>query len=219
MAHEAYINSKKEVIPSVTQILSMINKKGLMDWSNWLGFKRIKYKEFLNEKALLGTIVHNKIESDIKGVEYTPYIDEITEREADKRFNRYLQWKSDCEVSPIHSELKVHNERYGGTIDFIGIVRGSFTLLDFKTSKKPQYSHFMQLGGYLNLLEATEPDIYHSIQNCSVVCFTEKSETPMIMVTKPIEDMKKYQLAFEEVYTAFITLQDILQVDWKESLI
>ena len=57
-----------------------------MDWSNWLGFKRIKYKEFLNEKALLGTIVHNKIESDIKGVEYTPYIDEITEREADKRF-------------------------------------------------------------------------------------------------------------------------------------
>ena len=41
----------------------------------------------------------------------------------------------------------------------------------------------------------------------------------MIMVTKPIEDMKKYQLAFEEVYTAFITIQDILQVDWKESLI
>ena len=210
MAHEAYINNKGEVIPSVTQILSMINKKGLMDWSNWLGFKRIKYK---------GTIVHNKIESDIKGVEYTPYIDEITEREAGKRFNRYLQWKSDCEVSPIHSELKVHNERYGGTIDFIGIVRGSFTLLDFKTSKKPQYSHFMQLGGYLNLLEATEPDIYRSIQNCSIVCFTEKSETPMIMVTKPIEDMKKYQLAFEEVYTTFIALQDILQVDWKESLI
>ena len=35
MAHEAYINNKGEVIPSVTQILSMINKKVL--WTGQTG--------------------------------------------------------------------------------------------------------------------------------------------------------------------------------------
>ena len=45
MAHLPYYNSKAHEIPSVTQIISLLNKKGLMDWSNWLGLQRIKYWE------------------------------------------------------------------------------------------------------------------------------------------------------------------------------
>ena len=112
MAHLPYYNSKAHEIPSVTQIISLLNKKGLMDWSNWLGFQRIKYRAFLDEKALLGTLVHNKIECDINQTHYSPHIDYKLEREADVRFNYYLQWKRDCKVEPKYSELRLHNERY-----------------------------------------------------------------------------------------------------------
>ena len=219
MAHLPYYNSKAHEIPSVTHIISLLNKKGLMDWSNWLGFQRIKYRAFLDEKALLGTLVHNKIECDICNTHYSPHIDYKLEREADVRFNYYLQWKRDCHVEPKYSELRLHNERYGGTIDFIGIVNGELTLGDFKTSKKPHFTHFMQLAAYLNLLQFKEPEIYDKLTNCRIICFTGKSDVPIISRSKRVEEMVEYRTAFEKLYEAFIVLNRISIEDWKGPIV
>lgn len=219
MAHLPYYNSKAHEIPSVTHIISLLNKKGLMDWSNWLGFQRIKYRAFLDEKALLGTLVHNKIECDICNTHYSPHIDYKLEREADVRFNYYLQWKRDCHVEPKYSELRLHNERYGGTIDFIGIVNGELTLGDFKTSKKPHFTHFMQLAAYLNLIQFKEPEIYDKLTNCRIICFTGKSDVPIISKSKRVEEMVEYRMAFEKLYEAFIILNRISIEDWKGPIV
>lgn len=219
MAHLPYYNSKAHEIPSVTQIISLLNKKGLMDWSNWLGFQRIKYRAFLDEKSLLGTLVHNKIECDINQTHYSPHIDYKLEREADVRFNYYLQWKRDCKVEPKYSELRLHNERYGGTIDFIGIANGEMTLGDFKTSKKPQFTHFMQLAAYLNLIQFREPELYEQITTCRIVCFTGKPDVPIVSKAMKVEEMVEYRTAFEKLYEAFKLLNTISIDDWKGSLI
>lgn len=219
MAHLPYYNSKAHEIPSVTHIISLLNKKGLMDWSNWLGLQRIKYRAFLDEKALLGTLVHNKIECDICKTHYSPHIDYKLEREADVRFNYYLQWKRDCNVIPKYSELRLHNERYGGTIDFIGTVNNELALVDFKTSKKPHFTHFMQLAAYLNLLQFKEPEIYDKLTTCRIVCFTGKADVPIISKSKRIEEMVEYRTAFEKLYEAFIVLNHISIEDWKGPII
>lgn len=217
MAHEAYYNTEGKEIPSVTQILKILNKKGLMEWSNYLGMRRIKYKEFLDEKALLGTLVHKRIECDINHTEYEPFIDTGLEMEVERRFNQYLQWKTDYNVDANHSELRLTNENYGGTIDFIGVVGGLLTIGDFKTSKKPQFTHVMQLGGYLNLIQHNDENLYNSIQSAKVICFPEHKSYVEITLSK--DDMLEYQIAFNKLYDVFNTLNTISISSWNESLI
>lgn len=218
MPHEAYYNTKNEEIPSVTQILKILNKKGLIEWSNFLGFKRIKYKELLNEKALLGTLVHGRIEQDLLEQPYTPFIDVALEREVDKRFSLYKKWKSDVNLLCSHSELRLTNDRYGGTIDCIGYMNDELSVIDFKTSKKPQFTHMMQLGGYLNLIEYNRPEIYEKLTGGAIICFPDKS-TSYITKAFTKETLLEYKNAFESLYTAFIALEKISNYHWKESLI
>ena len=56
--HVKYYNSKGEEVPSVTTVLKIFGKN-LTGWANWLGFKRINVKEFVDNKAKFGTYVHS----------------------------------------------------------------------------------------------------------------------------------------------------------------
>lgn len=217
MAHEAYYNSEGQEIPSVTQILKILNKKGLLEWANYLGIRRMKYKNVLDEKALLGTLVHKRIECDIANERYSMFFDPRLENEVLRRYNLYEAWKNEHGVEPLHSELRLHNDRYGGTIDFIGNVDGVLCIGDFKTSKKPQFTHMMQLGAYLNLVKVQNPDIFQSIQKARVICFPEKGSYIEMVCDK--DKMIEYQEAFEKLYHAFISLEAISKRDWKVSLI
>lgn len=218
MAHEKYYNSDNQEIPSVTQILKLINKKGVVDWANFLGFKRKKYKDVLNEKALLGTLVHSKIEANLLGTEYTPFIDIQIENEVDKRFKLFSLWKEFKSISCQKSEFKVNNNRYGGTIDFIGIVDGELSIVDFKTSKKPRFTHAMQLGGYMNLLEFAYPDIYNNITKAIVLCLPDKSDQFKELII-PRESIPVYQKAYEQLYESFISLNRLSKEFWNEEII
>ena len=56
--HTQYYNSKHEEVPSVTTVLKILYKEGLLEWSNYIGKKGIDYTKFMEEKANLGTAVH-----------------------------------------------------------------------------------------------------------------------------------------------------------------
>ena len=210
-----YYNTKGEEIPSVTKIINIIKKKNITSWANGLGMKRISLKPYMTEKALIGTLVHDKIEHYFTKEDSRPYLDKSIDKEVTDRFNHFLLWVEASGIKPIWQEKEFHNEKYGGKIDMLGTIGNGLVLIDFKTSKKPSSSHFLQLGGYLNLIQYCEPETYEKITHCLIVCLTDKGVEQGL---KEIEKMKKYQKAFDSCYELFNAWNAVLKMEWGEDL-
>ena len=69
MAHPDYYNKDNIKVPSVTTIMKIFYKEGLLEWSNSLGRRGISYTKFMNDRAVLGTRIHTIIEAMVKGEE------------------------------------------------------------------------------------------------------------------------------------------------------
>ena len=217
MPHSTYYDSNHKEIPSVTQILKVLNKKGLMEWSNMLGFKRINYNKFLNGKALLGTLLHDRISCYFSEKEYVPYIDESIESNVDKLFQNFIAWVNENQIHCLMSEKQFTNENYGGTLDFYGTIEGTKTaLIDFKTSKKIYATQLLQLGGYLNLIESCDKKMHDSIDLCQIVAIREDK---VLITSKTMDEMKVYKEAFTAVYKIYSIWDSILKNEWGESVL
>jgi hypothetical protein len=215
--HPSYYNSKGEEIPSVTQIISLLNHKGFMEWSNMLGFKKIKVEEYLDECAWVGTVVHNRISLTFEGK--TDFLDIGGQKgmQIDMLYKRFLAWKESAKVEMIMSEERMQNERYGGTLDLIcKYPNGCIGLIDFKTGAKVKPSHLLQLGGYLNLLESNYPELYEKISFAEVISLGGKS---IQLVSRSIEDMQLYRDTFEKIYLLRCSWMSVLNDNWNETII
>ena len=217
MAHQIYYNNEGKEIPSVTQILKILDKSGIIEWANLLGFYKIKYKPFLNEKALIGTYVHERIERFFKNedpLKGEMILDDSILKKVNIIFNRFIKWQKESKAIPIKIEESYNNNRYGGTLDCIISVDNIYTLVDFKTGKKPYSIYFLQLGAYLNLLKELDSDLYNKISFVQIISLGNG----IIVETKTIDNMIKYQKAFDLVYNIYTTWSDILLEDWGESI-
>ena len=106
---------------------------------------RFKHNDFRDERAEIGTAVHNWIEADLDGGWQYPELwdEEVIECVA--------QWKLFLEVhnmEALHVETTVWSEEngYAGTLDFYGYIDGELWLLDLKTSKNLWDGHEYQLA-------------------------------------------------------------------------
>ena len=160
--HTLYYNKHGIEVPSVTTILKILNKPSLVNWANYLGFKRLNVDEIVNEAARLGTCVHELINSILLN-EYIIYISrtDIPDYLISAYMMRFKRWLSVNTVEPILLEKSLSSEKFGGTIDFYGKVNDKitnscemkYTIIDFKTSKSIHMSMFFQLAMYCILLE------------------------------------------------------------------
>lgn len=217
MAHQSYYNHDNKEIPSVTQILKIINKSGIVEWANILGFYKIKYKPFLDEKATIGTYVHERIERYFNGKdpkENEKIFDVDIEKKVNERYNIFLIWNKGCDPKPIKIEESYNNNRYGGTVDAILEINGEVVLVDFKTSKKPYSIYFLQLGGYLNLIKELDKELYDKIAYVQVITFGKG----LLIETKYKENMHKYEDCFEFLYNLYIKWKNILETEWNETI-
>lgn len=215
--HPDYINEKGEVIPSVTQIIKILNHPGYAEWANYLGFKKLTFKTHLADLANIGTIVHERIDQWFHGVRQFPFTTPDEEMEIETKFNRFIAWAEEFDVKPIMTEERMQNERYGGTIDLVAqLSDGPITLIDFKTASGPKPQHMLQLGGYLNLMEEKKPDIYKKIELCQIVTLGGKK---LQTVTRPKEEMDVYRNAFEKIYIMRCVWLDVLADNWSEKII
>lgn len=155
MAHTKYYNSKNEKIPSVTQILSVINCPSLFYW----GVKMAKNGEcpiaYTKWTAETGTLLHSIIQFSIDGtkIEWDKYKKEQI-KIACHCAKRFFEWKSyQCEFIPIHSELKLSNELFGGTIDAIARLNSKLSLIDFKSCNEIRDTAVAQVSAYKRLAE------------------------------------------------------------------
>jgi len=156
-AHTRYMYNGKRV-PGVTTIVGVINKPALVQWANKMGLQGIDVRNYVDEKADIGTCAHYMIECDFKGIEpdlslYSEFVIE----QAINSYRKYLEWRKDQMIKPILIEDPLVCADYGGTIDAYLELNGRRVLVDIKTCKCIYGEHKIQVGGgYVNLLMVNE---------------------------------------------------------------
>lgn len=154
-AHIIYKNRAEKRVPGVTTIIGILNKPLLVGWANRLGLQGINSQGYVSDKADIGTLVHEMMFCDLKGIDVnTSFYTAIQIEIAKQSFNKYLNWKKRYLIEPIILEEGMVSEKYqfGGTIDNYCLLDGVLTLIDYKTSKALYSEHFIQVSAYRQLL-------------------------------------------------------------------
>ena len=191
--HTTYYNSKHEEVPSVTTVMKIMMKDGLIHWANYIGKRGYDYERYINNKADFGTLVHELLEADLTNREPVILGYEKMLDDAKDLVQKFKLVKQDLQITNVESEISLSCETYGGTIDIICDIMtksGPIKILgDFKTSKTIYSTQFIQLGAYLNLVKINRPETYDAIKQCVIFSITNKKITMQYM-TK--EDCEKY---------------------------
>ncbi len=152
-----YYEFNNETYPSVTTVLKMISaNEDLMRWANAMGFKRKDIKKIQDESAHFGTLVHSHIQSLVDpSITPIPFNDPLEEYSVNNIIQEFTKYFSDTKYETIFSEKSLVSSTlgYGGTLDwYVRFDNEIDALIDFKTSKKPHNTYYLQLGAYYNLL-------------------------------------------------------------------
>ena len=133
-----YVTPEGNSYPSITTILGNQPKPGLVEWRKRVG--DIEANKIMKEASSLGTAVHDLCEQYLYN-----YKLKSTNNEAIGIFNRlrFLLGNVDNIVGlelPLYSDqLKV-----AGTADCFADYNGVFSVIDFKTSKKPKKEEWIE---------------------------------------------------------------------------
>lgn len=211
--HLKYYNNLGIEVPSVTTVLKILNKPELINWANYMGFKKKKVKDILEETSYIGTIVHNLISQSTKSifVNIKHYQDN---KDIMNCYSAFKKWKKDYNITPIYSEMPLSCMEYGGTIDCIARINGtdSLILIDYKTSSGIYPTMFLQLAAYLKLL----------YENGYVVKFAgivqlDKKTGKYKFEYQPIQNLTEYIELFDKLVEVYKSWTYLLKYDWGKS--
>jgi uncharacterized protein YaaQ len=187
--HIEYYNKKGEEVPSVTTIIQLINKPSLQKWANVLGFRHQRLEDVLDKKASMGTLLHDALNRYVNGDVYSPLFKYEDENKLLKVYlNSYLGWAKKNKIKKIYTEYSLVSDKFAGTLDFYGKINDKYTILDYKTSKKPYTTHFLQLGAYTYMMEEKG----EKVEQVTILIVNEKCEEH----TKTREEIQPYIDAF-----------------------
>lgn len=167
-AHIIYKNKEGKRLCGVTTIIGVLNKPLLVPWANRLGLQGINVKDYVSDKADIGTLVHEMMFCDLSGkeVDFSYYTGKQIEI-AQNSFKKYLEWKKKHTIEPIVLEVGIVSEKYqyGGTIDNYSLIDDVPTLVDYKTCKALYLEHFIQVSGYRQPLR----EHGHKVKQCAIL--------------------------------------------------
>ena len=194
-------------LPSVTTILHFvtIDADRLLMWSNSLGFRRIKYDEELNRRAEFGTVVHEALERIMSkkpdGILHVNALEVSKLKSIISNFMEFINYNKLSPDDTLHTEISLGSSTlgYAGTCDWIGMFNGKLTLLDYKTSKKPNETMYMQLAAYNELLK--ESGIY--IEQAGILTVGEKN---VKLYMKTLEELNEYYKTFEIIHSLYLRM-------------
>jgi hypothetical protein len=154
-AHQRYKLADGTQVPGATTVLGVLDKAGLVGWANKLGLQGIDSRKFKDEAAAVGTLAHYLVERELDGqpADLSDYTQNQIER-AMHSVMAFRKWLDGRTIEPILVEGRLVSEkyRYGGKVDFFGLLAGRRALLDFKTSKAIYPEHKAQTASYVKLL-------------------------------------------------------------------
>lgn len=159
---KGYFNAQGKRVPGTTTVIGRFKDSGgLIHWAWDLGMQGINYNDVKHNAADIGTIAHDMVEHHIKDEPYTPPHDATPEMmtKATSAFNAFLSWFNQSRIEIIATEVQIVSEEYqfGGTPDAIGMLDGTYCLLDWKSSNGVYQDMLIQLSAYRYLWnECTE---------------------------------------------------------------
>jgi ATP-dependent exoDNAse (exonuclease V) beta subunit len=209
--HSTYINKKEVEVPSVTTIIKLLNKPFIAKWANSLGWKRQSYDKVLEESANKGTFVHETLHEylfkegkkfDLSNPEVLNFLYE--------NLNTFKEFEKEYDIKPIWGEKSFSLDKFGGTVDLYCELDNKYTILDFKTSKRFYSSHFIQLGAYIQLLEAND----YKVEQVAILRIRE-GDYDIKIINR--EDMNDYIELFNRLVEVFYLVYE-LNEEWGDLL-
>ena len=178
--HKYSVNGQE--VPGVTTALQVINKPALIQWGINLAlsyvsenikagekYDEIKLKEVLQaaktahrkkkeQAADFGTMVHEWIESYIKGKNPKPLVNELLQQAC----NTFVTWADQNNVKFTSSEKIIYSKKhnYAGTCDFTCEINGKKYVGDIKTSTGIYDEYALQTSAYRLALEEETGEKY-----------------------------------------------------------
>ena len=149
--HPVYQDDNGVIYPSVTQILSIVNKPFLVNWANNLGLKGIAVQDANKESTDVGTLTHAFIEGHITREEVsTDGYSRGTVDQALFCYEGYLIWEEKYHPTYIETEKSFISKEHGyaGTIDAVCKIGDQQYILDWKTSASIYPEYVSQLTAY-----------------------------------------------------------------------
>ena len=147
--------------PSITTVLSVRNKQGLVEWRKRVGDEVANH--ISRTAAARGTKVHHMCEDYLNNME-SEWPEKFKEHK--KNFLPYclftqLKEKVLCNVNNIYAqEAGLYSDKYkvAGRVDCIAEYKGTLSIIDFKTSTKEKNdewneSYYIQGSAYAEMFE------------------------------------------------------------------
>ena len=224
--HAYSVDGKK--IPSVTTILSVINKPALINWSARMAIDHVaeaiepgKSYDELQLQAIfeggkrahhakkvdagnIGTFVHDWIEKYINGDNPGMPVNE----DLQEAINNFLVWVKDFKVKFLLTEQPVYSREheYAGILDFVCVIGKEMFIGDIKTSSGIYPEHLMQTAAYRHARQEEYPKEKYAGQ---LILRIGKKDGSFELVV--IRDNKLYTEMFES-FLAAQKLQKTLKV-------
>lgn len=209
--HSTYINKNDIEVPSVTTIIKILNKPFIAKWANSLGWKRQSYDKVLEESANKGTFVHEVLNAYIfrQGKKFNLSNPEVMNF-LYETIDIFKDFEKSNDFKPVWGEKSFSLEKFGGTVDLYCNLNGLDTIIDFKTSKRFYSSHFIQLGAYIQLLEAND----YNVDQVGILRIRDGySELKLLQR----DEMEKYIELFNKLTDIFYIVYD-LNKEWGDLL-
>ena len=160
-----YVNEYGEEVLRISQVIKTLAKDQLIMWAHMLGWKRINYQQELERTANIGTFAHAMIEQyysdheiccyDFDDYEVYRFSDQQEAYNAAESFFKWLK-KNERVYKVVATENTLIGKNVGGTIDCViesPYNKDRVILVDYKTSSRIHFTHFLQLSGYVTLYE------------------------------------------------------------------
>jgi len=151
------------VVPGVTTVLKQLNAPFLIQWAvnrtlDWANdnasllmsksdedvsrWGKYRHTDVRDERAEIGTHVHEYIECDLSGRWDYPYLTPEEQEAADQ----WVTFRTKHEITPLHTEVTLWDGLSAGTADIVYDLDGKVCLDDIKTSKGVYWSAEMQVA-------------------------------------------------------------------------
>jgi hypothetical protein len=156
--HQRYYTSTGQMVPGSTTILGVVGKPHLVRWANNLGLEGIDSDKYRDEAAATGSALHYLVECYL--LDREPDVSDITPAQLERAqlgLTAFKQWRDDeaPDLQPLGIEIRLVSDeyRFGGTIDLYALIRGRYTLVDYKTAASVYIEHKAQVTSYVRLAQ------------------------------------------------------------------
>ena len=156
-----YVTPEEEYYPSITTVLSIRKKEGLMEWRKRVG--NDVANNVARTASARGTKVHHMCEDYLNNMEF-----DWPEKWKEHKKN-FLPWclfkqlrnEALCHINDIYAqEAGLYSDKYkvAGRVDCIAKYKGVLSIIDFKTSTKEKNdewneNYYIQASAYAEMFE------------------------------------------------------------------